>query len=354
MSRLTYRDAGVDIDKFDGLLGGIQAQMRRTFGPRVLPNENGFAGWMKLNPDRIFGRAFREPVLVGCTDGVGTKLKIAFMTGKHDTVGIDLVAMSVNDLLCTGASPLFFLDYVATGKLEEGVFEALVRGVADGCVQADCALLGGETAEMPGFYAPGEYDMAGFAVGCVEKSRRIEGRRSVRPGDAIIGLASSGLHSNGYSLARKAFFEVAGMKPGDTVAEFGRTVGEELLEPTRIYANALCGVFRAYRRKRVPSALAHITGGGLPGNVARVLPPGCRARIRKGAWAVPPVFDAIRRIGDVEEEEMFRVFNMGVGMVVIAPPFYAEAVARKLKRYGEDPSFIGEVVPGEKGVEIVA
>jgi len=352
MAKLTYKDAGVDIDQFDASLDDIRQAMLRTFGPRVLPNDNGFAGLFKLNPDRILGRPFRDPVIVGCTDGVGTKLKIAFMMDKHDTVGIDLVAMSVNDLICVGAYPLFFLDYIATGKLESRKLVDLVRGVSEGCVQADCALLGGETAEMPGFYAEGEYDMAGFAVGATERRRYIDGRRRVGPGDVVIGLASSGLHSNGYSLVRKVLFDVAKMNVDRHVDELGRTLGEELLEPTRIYVTALCRVFRAYRRKRVPHGVANITGGGLPGNVVRALPDHCRVRIRKKAWPVPPIFDLIQRLGEVEEREMFRVFNMGIGMVVIAPPFYASSVARQLKRAGETPYVIGEVVEGERAVSI--
>ena len=356
MAQLTYKDAGVDIDRFDSALDGLQAHMRRTFGPRVIPSESGFAGLFRLNPDRIFARPFRDPVIVGCTDGVGTKLKVAFMMDKHDTVGIDLVAMSVNDLICTGAYPLFFLDYIAFGALKPDVLDALVKGVADGCVLADCSLLGGETAEMPGFYAEGEYDMAGFAVGVTERRRRIEGRRRVRPGDAVIGLTSSGLHSNGYSLARKALFDVAGMSVEQRVPELGRTLGEELLEPTRIYSRALCSVFRAYRRKRVPHAVANITGGGLPGNVVRVLPERCVVRIRKDSWSTPPIFDLIQRVGQIEEKEMYRVFNMGVGMVVIAPPYYADAVLRRLARQGKKSGFkacfIGEVAGGERGVVI--
>ena len=352
MAKLTYKDAGVDIDAFDSVLGGLQAQMRRTYGPRVIPNDSGFAGLFRLNPDRVFGRPFREPVLVGCTDGVGTKLKVAFMLDKHDTVGVDLVAMSVNDLICVGAYPLFFLDYIGTGRLEPHVLEQIVKGVADGCVAADCALLGGETAELPGFYAEGEYDMAGFAVGVMERRRRVEGRRRAQVGDVVVGLASSGLHSNGFSLARKVLLDVAGLKPEDRVEELGRTVGEELLEPTRIYARAMTNLFRAYRRKRVPHAVAHVTGGGLPGNVPRVLPPHCSVRLDSSRWDTPPVFDLIRRLGDIEEQEMYRVFNMGVGMVVIAPPYHAEAVRRRLKRSGEDARFIGEVVAGEGEVLI--
>ena len=352
MARLTYKDAGVDIEEFDGALGGIQALTRRTFGPRVIPSGCGFAGLFKLNPDRIFGRPFRDPVIVGCTDGVGTKLKVAFMMDKHDTVGIDLVAMSVNDLICVGAYPLFFLDYVATGKLESGRLKEIVRGVAEGCVRADCALLGGETAELPGFYAPGEYDLAGFAVGAAERRRCIDAPRRVRAGDQVIGLASSGLHSNGFSLARKALFDLAKMKVDQHVPELGRTLGEELLEPTRIYSRALCLVLRSYRRKRLPHGVANITGGGLPGNVVRVLPGQCAVRLRKGSWPVPPVFDVVQRSGDVEEAEMFRVFNMGIGMVVIVPPYYADSIFRQLKRSGETPYYIGEVVKGPRAVHI--
>ena len=352
MAKLTYKDAGVDIAKFDGLLDGVQAHMRRTFGPRVLPTDNGFAGLFRLNPDGIFGRPCRDPVLVACTDGVGTKLKIAFMTGKHDTVGIDLVAMSVNDLICMGACPLFFLDYIATGALEGDVLKDLIAGVAEGCVRADCALLGGETAEMPGFYKKGEYDMAGFAVGVVERSRRIDGPATIGPGDVVIGLASSGLHSNGYSLARKVFFDAARMKVSQRAPELGRTLGEELLEPTRIYSRTLCPVFGAYRRKRIPHGVANITGGGLPGNIVRLLPRRCGVRLKKGSWPVPPVFDMIQKLGDVDDSEMYRVFNMGVGMAIVAPPYYADSVLRQVRRCGEQAWFIGEVVAGEREVVI--
>jgi phosphoribosylformylglycinamidine cyclo-ligase len=352
MAKLTYKDAGVDADEFDGALDELHRLMHQTFGPRVIPSDNNYAGMFVLNPDRVFGRAYRDPVLVGCADGVGTKLKVAFMMDKHDTVGIDLVAMNVNDLICLGASPLFFLDYVATGKLEKRKFLDIIRGIAEGCSRAECALLGGETAEMPGFYAEGEYDLAGFVVGATERHRRLEGYRRVRVGDAVIGLASSGLHSNGFSLTRKVFFDTVKMKVEERVPDLGRPLGEELLEPTRIYSRAICNVLRTYRRKRVPHAIAHITGGGLVGNVPRVIPDRCTVRLRKGSWPIPPIFGLIQRLGGVEADEMYRVYNMGIGLVVIVPPYYADSIVRQLKQSGETPHMIGEVVEGNRQVVI--
>jgi len=322
-----------DIEAGREFAQAIQAQLRSTYGPAVLENEYGFAGLYSI-PGQVglFARRCRNPVLVACTDGVGTKLKVAQMAGKHDTVGIDLVAMSVNDLLVTGAMPLFFLDYIATGRLKKATLVELVKGIAAGCRQADCALLGGETAEMPGFYRPGEYDMAGFAVGMVERARLVNGRRLCSPGDVILGVASSGLHSNGYSLVRKLFFEQEKMGVDDHVADLGCTLGEELLRPTRIYVRGVRAVLERYRVKKVVAvleryrvkkvvhAIAHITGGGLPENLPRVLGPRCVARIRKGGWPVPPVFALIQRLGGVKEDEMFRVFNMGIGLVLVVSP----------------------------------
>jgi len=353
--RLTYRAAGVDIDAGNEFVADIAHHLRSTYGPQVIENENGFAGLYSI-PGQVglFARRCKNPVLVASTDGVGTKLRVAQMAGKHDTVGIDLVAMCVNDILVQGAQPLFFLDYVATGKLERGLLVEIVKGIAEGCRQADCALLGGETAEMPGFYGPGQYDLAGFTVGMVERARLINGPQRTRPGDAVLGIASSGLHSNGFSLVRKLFFETLGMTLEQTVAELGTTLGEELLRPTRIYARPLRAVLERYRVKSVVHALAHITGGGLAGNVPRVLGRRCVARIEKGAWPRPPIFGLIQRLGEVDEAEMFRVFNMGIGMVAVVAPFYADAVCRRLERHGERVAVIGEIVQGDgPAVELV-
>ena len=345
---LSYRDAGVDIEAGREFAQAIQAQLRSTYGPAVIEDEYGFAGLYSI-PGQIglFARRYRDPVLVACTDGVGTKLKVAQMAGKHDTVGIDLVAMSVNDLVVAGAMPLFFLDYIATGRLKKATLVEIVKGIAAGCRQADCALLGGETAEMPGFYRPGEYDLAGFAVGMVERARLINGRKLCAPGDVVLGLASNGLHSNGFSLVRKLFFKQEKMRVEDHVAELGCTLGEELLRPTRIYVRPLRAVLERYRVKKVIHAIAHITGGGLVENVPRVLGPRCVARIEKGTWPVPPIFGLVQRLGGVEEAEMFRVFNMGIGMVLVVSPYYVGAITRRLEERGERVWPIGEIVEGD-------
>jgi phosphoribosylformylglycinamidine cyclo-ligase len=305
----TYRDAGVDIDEGDRLVDLIKPYARPTLRPEVLAGIGGFGGLFALDVKR-----YREPVLVSGTDGVGTKLKVAFAADRHDTVGIDLVAMCVNDVAVVGAEPLFFLDYFATGKLAAEQAAEVVKGVAEGCRQAGCSLIGGETAEMPGFYAPGEYDLAGFAVGVVERSRIVDGKRVV-PGDLVVGLASTGLHSNGYSLARK----VLERHPRDERLDSldGRTLTEALLEPTRIYAKDVLALLEAVPVK----AFAHVTGGGLPGNVPRSLPVGTRAVLEERRWERPAVFDVIQRELDVPRDDMVRTFNMGLGLVaVIAPP----------------------------------
>jgi phosphoribosylformylglycinamidine cyclo-ligase len=348
---LTYKESGVDIGAGDEFAARIQRLLRQTYGPNVIENPGGFAGLLELRTDNLFSRKAPRPVLVSSTDGVGTKLKIAFMMDKHDTVGIDLVAMSVNDLICLGAQPLFFLDYMATGKLRRDVLLQVVKGIADGCSQAGCPLLGGETAEMPGFYGPGEYDLAGFAVGLLDRRRWINGTRVV-PGDKLIGIASSGIHSNGYSLVRKLFFERAEWAIDRHVDEFGCTLGEELLRPTRIYAVAVRKVLSHYRVKRMVRGIAHITGGGLPGNTPRALPPRCGGRIVRGTWPVPPVFSVIQELGKIDDEEMYRVFNMGIGMVLVVSPFVVDAVLRRLKKAGEAGYLIGEVTEGEHTITI--
>jgi phosphoribosylformylglycinamidine cyclo-ligase len=345
---LTYRDSGVDIEAGKDFVKRIGEYVRSTYGPSVIANEDGFGGLFALPGSLdLFARRCRNPVLVASTDGVGTKLRIAHRMDKHDTVGIDLVAMCANDVLVQGALPLFFLDYLATGHLDPEQLAAIVKGIAGGCRQAECALLGGETAEMPGFYDPGEYDMAGFVVGIVERARMIDGPRRVRPGDVVLGLASSGLHSNGFSLVRKLFFEQEKMELDQHVEELGRPLGEELLTPTRIYVKGLRHVLDHYRVKNVVHALAHITGGGLVDNVPRVVGERCVVKLDKAAWERPPVFRLIQTLGQIDEAEMFHVFNMGIGMVAIVSAYYAEAVQRMLEDSGERVSVLGEVVRGD-------
>jgi phosphoribosylformylglycinamidine cyclo-ligase len=300
----------------------------------VVTDIGGFGGLFALQ-----AKKYRNPILVSSTDGVGTKLKVAFMTGKHDTVGIDLVAMCVNDVVVQGAEPLFLLDYLATGKLALGVSTQIIKGVARGCIQAGCALIGGETAEMPSFYPEGEYDLAGFTVGVVERSKVIDGS-AIRAGDRLVGIASSGLHSNGYSLARKVLFERMRLKPGSRVKGLGRNIGEELLVPTKIYVKPLLDLIKNFPIH----GMAHITGGGITDNLPRVIPPGCKALVRRGAWPVPPIFEVIRQGGNVEEEEMLRTFNNGIGMILAVPAKAVEGVIARLKRWKEKAYPIGEIV----------
>ena len=323
---LSYRDAGVDIDAGDALVDAIKPFAKRTMRPEVLAGIGGFGALCEL-PAK-----YRHPVLVSGTDGVGTKLKLAFALDKHDTVGIDLVAMSVNDVLVQGAEPLFFLDYFACGKLEQGVAAQVIKGIARGCELAGCALIGGETAEMPGMYPAGEYDLAGFCVGVVEKERILDGK-SIREGDAILGLASSGPHSNGYSLIRK----ILEREPSK--------VAESLLEPTRIYVKPVLKLLESVPVK----GLAHITGGGLTGNVPRILPSGLRAAIRKAAWPRPEVFQWLQRAGNVAEDEMHRVFNCGIGMVAVVAAGDAKRAMDDLRASGETVYEIGVIEKGPGG-----
>jgi phosphoribosylformylglycinamidine cyclo-ligase len=348
----TYRSAGLDLDLYDQTLAGIAPLVKRTHTTRVLDGFGGFASLFSLDYNaRLFRRNYRHPVLVSSTDGVGSKLKVAIRAGKHDTVGIDLVAMSVNDCLCTGGEPLFFLDYLAMPRDEPALTRELIKGVSDGCEEAGCALVGGETAILPDFYQSGDYDMAGFCVGVVERDHIVTGK-TIRPDDVVIGLASSGLHSNGYSLVRKVVFDHAGLGVGDMIPELGRTVAEELLEPTRIYARALKNVLEHYPvKRRVVRGLAHITGEGLEGNIPRVLPPGRRVFLRRGSWPVPAVFGWLQRLGNVPEAEMYRVFNMGIGFVIIASRYYAESIQRQLEDDRVRSWVIGDVRGGEPGVE---
>ncbi|MCC6877338.1 MAG: phosphoribosylformylglycinamidine cyclo-ligase [Sandaracinaceae bacterium] len=338
MSGLSYRDAGVDIEAGDALVERIKPLAARTRIPEVLGGVGGFAGLCRI-PEGI-----REPVLVSGTDGVGTKLRVAFLMDRHDTIGIDLVAMCVNDVLTVGARPLFFLDYFATGKLDVDRAEAVVRGIARGCELAGCALLGGETAEMPGSYPEGEYDLAGFAVGVVERSAILDGSRPAA-GDALIGLPSSGLHSNGYSLARKVLLERHRLD--EVLPDLGEPLGEVLLRPTRIYASAV----RAALGAGDVRALCHVTGGGLPGNLPRVLPEGLGAEVDARAIPRPPIFDRIARDGGVAEAEMRRAFNLGVGLVVVVPERDASAVTGALQGAGEAPFALGRVVAAPGAVD---
>jgi phosphoribosylformylglycinamidine cyclo-ligase len=348
---LDYKSAGVDLDTYEQTMAALPPLLRRTFSPRVIDWPGGFAGLFRLDDQiGLLSRRYRDPVLVASTDGVGTKLKLAFATGRHTTVGQDLVAMSVNDCLCAGAEPLIFLDYVAMSRDDPELTSAIVQGVSDGCVEAECALLGGETAILPDFYHPGEYDLAGFCVGVVERKAVLDGAE-IRLGDKVIGLASSGLHSNGYSLARKIALEHAGLGPEVHVEALGRTVADEFLEPTRIYVRAVKSVYRRYRVKRTVHGIAHITGGGLIDNPPRVLPQGLAIALRRGSWDVPPVFPWLRSLGQVSDEEMFRVFNMGIGLVLIVAEYYADAIVRSLRTEARIPSWvIGEVVSGDRNV----
>ena len=344
---LTYEQAGVSIDANDEMVERIHSHVAGTFGPRVLQMKNAFAGLFRLDYDeKLFKRNYKNPVLVACTDGVGSKVQLAGKLKKFDTVGIDLVAMSVNDMLVLGAEPLFFLDYLAVNKLEPAVVAEMVKGVAAGCRLSDCALIGGETAEMPDTYSKGDFDMAGFAVGVVERKRIINGQ-DIRKGDVILGLGSSGLHSNGYTLARNICFKQACLKMTDVIDELGGAlVGDVLLEPTRIYVRSVVKLLRQYKVKRVVHGMAHITGGGLVGNIPRILPKDCNASIKKDSWDVPGIFTFLQDKGPVEEGEMFRVFNMGIGFVLIVAEDFADSIQKRLTRYGEKVYRIGRVTSG--------
>ena len=336
---ITYKDAGVDIDAGDFFVRKIKPYVKSTFRPEVMTHIGGFGGLFAL-------KKYQNPVLVSGTDGVGTKLKIAFLTNRHDTVGIDLVAMCVNDIVVSGAEPLFFLDYFATGKLKPRAHADIVKGIAAGCKQSGCALIGGETAEMPSFYAEGEYDLAGFAVGVVEKKRIIDGSK-IKPGNTLIGLASSGLHSNGFSLVRKVLLEASGYTLKDVLPELGKPLGDALLTPTRIYVKTILALQKEFDLH----GLAHITGGGITENTPRMLPKGTTALIRKGAWNIPPIFSLIQQKAKIDDEEMYRDFNMGIGMVLAVPAKQAGAVIKKAKKLGEKAYLIGEIVKGKQVVK---
>ena len=350
MAKVTYKDAGVDLDVYRESMARLPHLLRRTHSPRVLPLEGGFAGLFQLDFESpLFARRYQDPVLVSCTDGVGTKLKVATLAGRHDTIGIDLVAMSINDALCCGAEPLFFLDYVAMSHDDPSLLEQIVAGISAGCTESDCALLGGETAIMPDLYQPGDYDLAGFCVGVVERRRVIDGKQ-IMPGDVVLGVASSGLHSNGYSLARKVALEIAGLKIDEHIDELGQTVGQTLLTPTRLYVRPVRAVLNYYKVKRVVHGIAHITGGGLHENLERILPEGIRVLIDRDSWTVPAVFPWLKRLGEIDDAEMEQVFNMGIGLVLIVSPYYAEAIRHQLADLGIESWQIGKTVAGERGV----
>ena len=339
---MDYRQAGVDIDAGNETVRRIRSLARATFTPGVLSDIGSFGGLFRLDAD-----AFREPVLVSSADGVGTKLKVAFMIGRHDTVGADLVNHCVNDILVQGARPLFFLDYLATGRLSPDIAEQVIAGVARGCRENGCALIGGETAEMPGFYGDGEYDIAGFVVGIVERDRIVDGR-TIEPGDVLIGLPSTGLHTNGYSLARRVLFEHAGFKPGDFVPELGTTIGGALLAPHRSYLRLMLPLLDAGLIK----GMAHITGGGITDNLPRVLPDRCDAAIDAAAWEIPPIFTLLRSRGGIEITEMFRTFNMGIGLIAVCAAADRHEVLRRLAEAGEPAAaVIGTATSGSRTVQ---
>lgn len=352
MTSLTYRSAGLDLDLYDQAMSRLPALMQRTHTPRVLPLADGFAGLFRLKHSAQSGlKNYDDPVLVSGTDGVGTKLKVAQKLRRYNTVGIDLVAMCVNDCLCLGAEPLFFLDYLAIPKDDPDLIAALVEGVSVGCVDAGAALLGGETAVMPDIYAPGEFDLAGFCVAVAERSQLIDGS-TIRPGDVAIGIASSGLHSNGFSLVRKCVFEHAGLAPDQIIPELGRSVGDELLEPTRIYVKGIRRLLSTVAPRTQVTGLAHITGGGLRDNIERILPGDCRLEIDRRSWTAPPVFGWLQQLGNIDREEMFRVFNMGIGFVILCRPDAVSAVQRELTSEQLPHTVLGEIrAADQRGVD---
>lgn len=337
---ITYKDAGVDVEAGNEFVRRIKPIVKTTNRPGVIGGIGGFGGLFSIDKSKC-----KDPILVSGTDGVGTKLKIAFMMDKHDTIGIDLVAMCVNDIIVSGAEPLFFLDYYAMGKLELKNSEEIIKGIAEGCRQAGCALLGGETAEMPGIYSKNDYDLAGFVVGIVDKEKIIDGK-NIKVGDAVIGVASSGIHSNGYSLVRKIFFEKLKLKVSDHVSEFDCTVGEELLKPTKIYVKSVLELIKEFEVK----GIAHITGGGFTDNIPRVLPDNVSVKIKKESWPVLPVFKFMQDKRDIDEAEMFKTFNMGIGLVLVVNQKDKNTIIKKLESLGEKAYLIGEVVKGDKQV----
>ncbi|SDW70528.1 phosphoribosylformylglycinamidine cyclo-ligase [Paenibacillus sp. CF384] len=336
-----YKQAGVDISAGNEAVERMKKHVKKTFRPEVLTDLGGFGGLFGLNKDK-----YEEPVLVSGTDGVGTKLKVAFAMDKHDTIGIDAVAMCVNDIIVQGAEPLFFLDYLACGKVEPAKIEAIVKGISDGCVQSGCALIGGETAEMPGMYQGDEYDIAGFTVGIVDKKNIIDGK-TIAPGDVVLGLASSGIHSNGYSLVRRLLLDTAGYSLDAELPELdGKKLGDVIIEPTRIYVKSVLELIKQVQVK----GMAHITGGGFIENIPRVLPEGVNVEIAYGSWPIQPIFGLMQEKGSITNRDMFTTFNMGVGMVVVVPAEQAEDALRVARELGEDAYIIGKVTEGSRVV----
>jgi len=343
---ITYKDSGVDLELYEQAMQRLPRLMHRTFTPRVVRNDGGFAGVFALDfAKSIFSRNYQEPLLVSGTDGVGTKLKVAIRAGKHSTVGIDLVAMCVNDVLCTGAEPLFFLDYVAMSKDNPPLLESIVQGISDGCIAAECSLLGGETAIMPDLYREDDYDLAGFCVGVVEKKNLITGRDIV-PGDVVLGVNSSGVHSNGFSLVRKAVFDAAGLSIDSFVSDLDMTVGESLLTPTLIYSKLTRTILNHYKVKNVVHGIGHITGGGLLENTERILPANVDLVFERGTWDILPVFQWLQKLGQIAQEEMDHVFNMGIGMTFIVSPYYAPHIKSMIESLGYKCWNIGTAQPG--------
>ena len=342
-NKSTYKDSGVDIDTANDFIERIKPLIKTTARKEVVSGIGGFGGLFRFDSAK-----FRNPILVSSTDGVGTKLKIAQLVDKHDTIGIDLVAMSVNDVIVQGAEPLFFLDYLATGKIELEKSVKIVEGIVQGCKQAGCTLIGGETAEMPGFYKAGEYDLAGFCVGVVESEKLIDGS-TISVNDRLIGIASSGLHSNGFSLARQVLLDKGKLQVTDKVPGLQKPIGLELLEPTRIYVKSLLNLFKNFNIK----GLVHITGGGFYDNIPRIIPQVCRCVLSKNSWEIPPIFQIIKEIGKIDEKEMFRVFNMGIGMMIVVPEKECEEIIHRLEVMGEKAYLIGTVEKREKKQSLV-
>ncbi|QNU65872.1 phosphoribosylformylglycinamidine cyclo-ligase [Ruminiclostridium herbifermentans] len=337
----TYKDAGVDVEAGYQSVKLMKDHVKRTFRPEVMTELGGFGGLFSLDKSK-----YEEPVLVSGTDGVGTKLKMAFLLDKHDTVGIDCVAMCVNDVVCSGAEPLFFLDYIAVGKNYPEKVAEIVKGVAEGCVMAGCSLIGGETAEMPGFYPVDEYDLAGFTVGIVDKKKIIDGK-NIKAGDKLIGLASSGIHSNGYSLVRKLINPTeSNLK--EYVEKLGCTLGEELIKPTRIYVKTILDLIKKFEIK----GISHITGGGFIENIPRMVPEGLRVKIQKGTWPVLPIFDLLKSLGNMNDRDIYNTFNMGIGMVLAVDADKADEITAYLKSVGEEAFIIGSIIEGEAGVDL--
>jgi phosphoribosylformylglycinamidine cyclo-ligase len=348
---ITYRSAGVDIDAGDEAVERMKPRVRATYGPRVMADWGGFAGAFRLDYDeKLFKRNYRDPVLLACTDGVGSKILLAIAAKRYDTIGIDLVAMNVNDLLTSGAEPLFVLDYIAAHRVDPAVIAEIVGGIAAGCEKSGAALLGGETAEMPDLYRPGDFDLAAFAVGVAERGRMLS-NRNVKPGDQIVGLASSGIHSNGYALVRKVLLESAGLDLNQTIHSLGEPLIDALLRPTEIYVRPVLDVLNRYSSRVMVKGMAHITGGGLPGNLPRLAPDDCDIVLRAGSWPVPPIFGLIEHHG-VDEEEMYRVFNMGIGYALAVRPVSVAAVIRSFEKSGVEAHLIGRVRRGAGRVEI--